>query len=126
MTTRRRFVLVVSADRELRRILGRLVEELGLIALLFAHWRASFATLMDRADAVILDVDDVVSAFRVRVAGEPPEDDSPLVVLSRRDDVMHIAAQLGAVAGVRKPIDANHLLTTLSRIIEPEPRLSER
>src|SRR5690242_4960548 len=110
MTQRRGFVLVITADRDLRRILGQLVEELGLFALLFAHWRASFATLMDRADAVILDLDDVASAFRVRVAGEPPDDESPLLVLSRRDDVARVARQLGAVEGLRKPIDVDRLM----------------
>jgi hypothetical protein len=119
MAGSRAFVLVVIANPDLRRLIGRVVEELNLVAILFGEWEASFATLAPRAEAVIVDLDDFEDTvgqpdFPHAAGGTP----APLIAVSRRSNVADVAPRLGAMAGVRKPFDVGLLMATIGGVLQ--------
>jgi len=111
-------ILVVVSRGELRRLIGRVVEELDLQPVLCSAWDAACANAAPDADAVIVDLDDLDGAiadqeFAARIGGAP----APLIAISRRINVGTIAPRLGAVAGLRKPLDVGQMLETLGGVV---------
>jgi DNA-binding response OmpR family regulator len=117
-----RSVLVVIADPQLRQTIGWLLDDLGLTHVDMPGWRRAVTTTDIRPGLLIGDLDDVgknVAGLRAVLRaswGEP----IPFVLLSSRRDVTEIAAELGAAAGLCKPVDVGMLIAAVNRIL-PTP-----
>jgi hypothetical protein len=87
-------VLVVVANGELRQLVGWILCEMELPALLVASWREAVASVTEPPSCIVADLDDVgdktagVEALSTGWGGSPP-----LVVLSRSADIESRAAK---------------------------------
>jgi DNA-binding NtrC family response regulator len=117
VTDAQRPVLVVIADPQRRQLVGWILDELELPNVLVATWRAAVAKTSGPPLLAIGDVDELKGTTAGMVAlvsrgwGEP----IPLVILSSQVDLEAVAEKLGAVAGLRKPINVGLLTTTVER-----------
>jgi DNA-binding response OmpR family regulator len=116
-----RVVLVVIADPQVREIVGWTLDDLGLAHVDVPGWRRAVATTDVRPLLAIGDLDDVgknVAGVRALLRaswGEPV----PVVLLGSRPDVADVAAEMGAAAGLRKPLDVGMLIAAVKRILPP-------
>src|SRR5262249_26517902 len=105
-------VLVVIADPAYRTLVGQVLDGQDIAHLAVPRWRDAVAWLDQRPALAIVDLD-VVPNHRANVAallrsgwGEPV----PFVALSGRADVGEVAVELGAVVGLRKPLNVGRLM----------------
>jgi CheY-like chemotaxis protein len=110
-------VLVVEDDDELRAFLRAALEDDGFTVLAAPHGAAALALLRrhPRPDVVLLDLRLPVldGAAFARAFRRLPESDAPLVVLTAADDAGRRAAEVGAAALLRKPVDLDALLAVI-------------
>jgi DNA-binding NtrC family response regulator len=111
-------VLVVIGDETQRRLVGWIVAEMNLPASLVPNWRAALVSTIGAPSCIIADLDDAgdntagAAVLRKSWGGTVP-----LIVLGRQPDVDERAAQLGAVAGLRKPINGSTLMGIVERSV---------
>jgi FixJ family two-component response regulator len=112
-------VLVIVTDRELRKVVGWIVGELELKASLKTNWPETMITTRSRPSLAIVDLDApgyhpvVGSELAFAMFRHDFGADVPIVVLSRSPDVESYAGQLGALVGIRKPINADLLMNAI-------------
>jgi CheY-like chemotaxis protein len=110
-------VLVVDDDEGVRAVMATALEDEGWTVITAENGRAALDTLRrSRPEAIILDLrmpvmDGLAFAERYR---EFPEPRAPLILISATVTQSAVQAT-GAVTGLRKPIDLNVLLDTVSR-----------
>jgi DNA-binding NtrC family response regulator len=111
-------VLVVIGDETQRQLVGWIVAEMNLSARLVPSWRAALVSTIGAPSCIIVDLDDTgentggAAVLRKGWGGTVP-----LIVLSRQPDVDERAAHLGAVAGLRKPLNVGALMGTVQRLV---------
>jgi CheY-like chemotaxis protein len=114
-----RSVLVVVVDPQLRQMVSWLLDDLGFAHVDVPSWRRAVTTTDARPALVICDLDDVganVAWFRAILRSGWGEA-VPFIGLSYRADVDASAVESGAVAGLRKPLNAGLLMTTVERLV---------
>jgi DNA-binding NtrC family response regulator len=111
-------VLVVIGDETQRQLLGWIVAEMNLPARLVPNWRAALVTTIGAPSCIIADLDDAgdniagAAVLRKSWGGTVP-----LIVLSRQPDVADKASRIGAIAGLRKPLNVGTLMGTVQRLV---------
>jgi FixJ family two-component response regulator len=111
-------ILVVIGDESIRRLVGWILAELDLPAQLTVSWRDALVSTNGPPSCIIADIDDVgENAGGVAVLRKGWGGRVPLVVLSQQPNVDERAAQLGAVAGLRKPINGEALMGVVERSV---------
>ena len=108
-------VLVVDDNRSIREPLVTLLEGRGFSARGAGNGREALQALRDGFDACLILLDLTMPimdgwAFRKAQRGESKLAEIPIVVLTALTDPQTAAEQLGAVAGLAKPLDVDHLL----------------
>lgn len=118
-------VLVVDDDEGVRAVMATALEDEGWSVITAENGRAALDALRrSRPEAIILDLrmpvmDGLAFAQRYR---EFPEPRAPLILISATVTQSAVQAT-GAVTGLRKPIDLNLLLDTVSRhAVQPNGR----
>jgi len=119
-------VLVVDDDEVVRGFVGDALRAEGYavaaapdagaaLDLLWAAWE-------DQPDVILLDL--LLPAVDGRgftdLYRELPVRRAPIVLLSAQDELERIAAETGAVAGLRKPFELHELLATVARYARPD------
>jgi FixJ family two-component response regulator len=109
---------VVIGDDTQRQLVGWIVAEMDLPARLVPSWRAALVSTVGAPSCIIADLDDAGdNAADVAVLRKSWGGTVPLVVLSRQLDIDERAAHLGAVAGLRKPLNVGALMGTVQRLV---------
>jgi hypothetical protein len=99
-----------------RRFVGWIPAELDLPAQLVVSWHAALVPTIDAPSCIIADLNDEGdNAAGVAVLRKSWDGTVPLFVLSRQPDVAGRAAQLGAVASLRKWLNVGALMATVQR-----------
>lgn len=113
-------VLVVSGDRDVRKIVHWILDEFDVPHHAVPNWRAAIGFVTHFGPSlVIADWDDVQGdgkglAALLRTAWNKP---IPLIILSGRADAEELAEDLGAVAGLRKPLNGTRLLAVVAKVV---------
>jgi FixJ family two-component response regulator len=111
-------VLVVIGDDTQRQLVGWIVAEMNLSARLVASWRTALVATSGAPSCIIADLDDVSdTAAGIAVLRKSWGGTVPIVVLSRHPDVADQAPRLGAVAGLRKPLNVGALMSAVQRLV---------
>jgi FixJ family two-component response regulator len=111
-------ILVDDDDEKVRRIVRCILAELDLPAQLTVSWRDALVSTNGPPACIIADLDDVgENAGGVAVLRKGCGGTVPLVVLSKKPDVYERVAQLGAVAGLRKPPNVEALMLTVRQLV---------
>jgi hypothetical protein len=109
-------ILVAIADETQRQLVGWIVAEMNLSLRFVPSWRGALLATTGTPSCIIDDLDDAgdntgaVAALHRSWGGTVP-----LIVLSRQPDVADKPTPLGAVAGLRKPINVSPLMSVGER-----------
>jgi hypothetical protein len=111
-------VLVVIGDDTQRQLVGWIVAELNLFACLVPSWRVALVSTIGAPSCIIADLDDAgENSAGAAVLRKSWGGIVPLIVLSRRPDIADRAAMVGAVAGLRKPLNVGALMGTVQHLV---------
>jgi FixJ family two-component response regulator len=111
-------VLVVIGDETQRQLVGWIMAEMTLPARLVPDWRVALVSTTGPPSCIVADLDDVGdNATGVAVLRKSWGGAVPLIVLSRQPDVAEQSSRLGAVAGLRKPINVGTLMSVVERSV---------
>lgn len=114
-------VLVVIRDARIRQLVGWIVAEMELEATLTATWREAIGSTTGAPACIVADLDDVrdktagVAALRKGWGGNVP-----LIILSHRSDIAEQATAVGALAGIRQPMNVGALMQAIRRAMGQE------
>ena len=114
-------VLVVDDNPSLRDVLTVLLRQAGYGVETAEHGREALDRLRaapDRPCLILLDLTMPVMSgpqFRAAQAGDPALADIPVLVISAQHDGSEVAAALGAVGYLEKPVDLDELLRHIRR-----------
>jgi CheY-like chemotaxis protein len=115
-------VLVVEDDSAIRELVVDTLVEAGFVLRAVPDGSVALQQLAEwRPDVIVLDLMMPVMdgpTFRAEQRRLALSADVPLVVLSASRQVREIAADLGAVAVLRKPFDINELVSVVRRAID--------
>jgi two-component system response regulator RegA len=113
-----RTILVVDDDRSLRERLARAFEDRGLVAMVAGDLEgAAFAAQAGALDLAVVDLQlSRASGLEIIQRLRAISDRTRILVLSGPAELvaMKAALRIGAVAGLRKPADADQILDALA------------
>ncbi len=118
-------VLVVEDDDDIRETLGCILTEEGYRVSMAPHGEAALAQLAADSDlprVILLDLTMPRMSGRAlaeRLRAEPRWSGIPVVVMSAVNDFDLEIAAVGAVGGLRKPVDLCDLLAVVERYAAP-------
>jgi hypothetical protein len=111
-------VLVVIGDETQRQLVGWIVAEMNLPARLVPNWRAALVSTTGAPSCIIADLDDAGdNTAGAAVLSKSWGGTVPLIVLSRQPDIAERATRVGAVAGLRKPLNVGALMGIVERSV---------
>jgi len=116
-------VLVVDDDADLREALADVLQESGYDVLTAEHGKAALAVLARTLpDAILLDLMMPVMdgpTFAVEWKKDPRAARIPVILFSADPDCDRIAARLGAVTCLKKPLPLEDILAVLEGAARP-------
>ena len=118
-------ILVVDDDPELRETLVDVLEDSGYGAIAAEHGKAALELLQRTPElpaAILLDLMMPVmdgAAFARALHQDPRLAGIPIAIFTAHSDHQRVAEELGAAAGLSKPLKLEDLLSALERVVHP-------